>query len=133
MSKGSVIRQVTRGDWCVRDIQRVDEEKGKIYFSASGVNKGEDPYFVHYYSIGLDGRDMRCLTPEAAEHSAVYSSDHRFLIDSYSTVGEAPVTLLRDAADGKLLRTLEKADISRSTPARAAPTRPRVSSRTTGT
>ena len=113
VSKGSVIRQVTRGDWCVRDIQRVDEEKGKIYFSASGVNKGEDPYFVHYYSIGLDGRDMRCLTPEAAEHSAVYSYDHRFLIDSYSTVGEAPVTLLRDAADGKLLRTLEKADISR--------------------
>ena len=42
MQKAKVIRQITKGDWFVRGIQRVDEEKGEIYFSASGVNKNED-------------------------------------------------------------------------------------------
>lgn len=49
VQKSKVIRQITKGEWFVRGIQRVDEEKGEIYFSASGVNKNEDPYLVHYY------------------------------------------------------------------------------------
>lgn len=49
VQKSKVIRQITKGDWFVRGIQRVDEEKGEIYFSASGVNRNEDPYLVHYY------------------------------------------------------------------------------------
>ena len=47
VQKSKVIRQITKGDWFVRGIQRVDEENGEIYFSASGVNKNEDPYLVH--------------------------------------------------------------------------------------
>lgn len=106
-----VIRQVTKGDWCVRQVVRVDEEAGYVYFSASGVNKDEDPYLVHYYRIGLDGKGMVCLTPAEGEHSARFSSDFRYMVDTYSMVDKAPVTELR-TTDGKLLRTLETADIS---------------------
>ena len=113
VSKGNVLHQVTRGEWCVREVQWVDEQQGRIYFSASGVNKDEDPYFVHYYSIGLDGKNMRCLTPAPANHNAIYSYDHRYLADTYSTVSTAPVTELRDASDGRCVSTLETADISR--------------------
>ena len=108
---GHPIRQITRGEWCVREVMRVDEEAGLIFFSASGVNKDEDPYLVHYYRIGIDGRGMKCLTPEEGNHKAVFSPDYRYLIDTYSTVDRAPVTELR-TTDGQLVRTLETADIN---------------------
>lgn len=109
---GKVIRQITRGPWCVRQVLKVDELKQVIYFSASGVNKDEDPYLVHYYRIGFNGKDMICLTPEKAQHQAVFSSDYRYLVDTYSLVDQAPVTVLRDADSGKLIKVLERADIS---------------------
>ena len=112
VQKAKVIRQITKGDWFVRGIQRVDEEKGEIYFSASGMNKNEDPYLVHYYKIGMDGKNMVVLTPEEGNHSVQYTHDFRYLLDTYSKVDQAPVTVVRDAQTGKLLKTLEKADIS---------------------
>ena len=112
VQKAKVIRQITKGDWFVRGIQRVDEEKGEIYFSASGVNKNEDPYLVHYYKIGMDGKNMVALTPEEGNHSVQYTHDFRYLLDTYSKVDQAPVTVVRDAQTGRLLKTLEKADIS---------------------
>ena len=112
VQKAKVIRQITKGDWFVRGIQRVDEEKGEIYFSASGVNKNEDPYLVHYYKIGMDGKNMVALTPEEGNHNVQYTHDFRYLLDTYSKVDQAPVTVVRDAQTGNLLKTLEKADIS---------------------
>ena len=108
-----VIRQITKGPWCVRDIQYVDEKEGTIYYSASGRNSGEDPYHVHYYKIGIDGKNLVELTPEPGNHNAIYSYDRRYLVDTYSTVATAPVTVLRNVSDGSLLRTLETADVSR--------------------
>ena len=106
------IRQITKGPWYVRQVQYVDEQDGIVYFSANGVNKKEDPYFIHYYKIGLDGKNMQELTPEPAMHRATYSSDHQYLVDVYSTVSQAPVAVVRNARDGSLVMELEKADIS---------------------
>lgn len=113
MEKGRVVRQLTKGDWFVREVQHVDEQQGIVYFSASGMNKGEDPYLIHYYKVGLDGKNLVCLTPEDGNHQAAFSYDHRYLIDTWSKVDTPPVTLLRSAADGAALKTLEQADISK--------------------
>ena len=111
--KGQLIRQVTKGEFYVREIQHVDEKAGVVYFSANGMNKDEDPYLIHYYRIGLDGRHLLCLTPEGGHHKAVFTDDMQYLIDTYSTVENPPVTVLRRSKDGRLLRTLETADITR--------------------
>ncbi|WP_276892444.1 S9 family peptidase [Hallella bergensis] len=110
---GVNMRQITKGDWFVRAVQHVDEKQGVIYFSASGVNKKEDPYLVHFYRIDLDGKNMVCLTPDEGNHTVAYSPDYRYLVDTYSKVDQAPVTQLRSAVDGRLLKTLETADISK--------------------
>ena len=110
--KDKLVRQVTKGEYYVRGIQRVDEEAGAIYFSACGMNKNEDPYLIHYYKIGLNGKGLVCLTPEEGNHSATYTDDMAFLIDTYSTVTTPPVTVLRSGKDGSILRTLETADIT---------------------
>src|SRR5574344_519457 len=108
-----VIRQITKGPWCIKEIIKVDEKQGVIYFSACGVNKNEDPYFVHYYRIGIDGKNMKCLTPADGSHDAKFSSDMKYIVDKYSKVDVPPVTELRSAVDGKLIQTLEQADITK--------------------
>ena len=109
--KGQLVRQITKGEYYVRDIQYVDEKAGVIYFSACGMNKHEDPYLIHYYKIGLNGKGLVCLTPEEGTHNATFTDDMAYFIDRYSTVTTPPVTVLRSGKDGKILRTLETADI----------------------
>lgn len=113
VKKGKVMRQITKGAWCIREIQYVDEQNQQIYFSACGVNPGEDPYLIHYYKIGMDGKNMVALTPEEGQHTALYSYDRKYLLDTYSKVDQAPVTVLRDGQTGNILKTLETADISK--------------------
>ena len=112
---GRPTHQITKGEWYVRGVQYVDEANQQIYFSANGMNKDEDPYLIHYYRIGFDGKGLTALTPEEGMHNAWYSSDYKYLVDVYSKVDQAPVAVLRDARDGKIIMPLEKADISRLT------------------
>lgn len=107
------IRQITKGEWYVREVLRVDEDNRQIYFSANGVQPGEDPYLIRYYRIGFDGKGMVCLTPEEGMHRAWFSEDMNYLVDVYSMVNKAPVAVLRSAEDGKVVMPLETADISR--------------------
>lgn len=105
--------QITRGEWYVRDVLKVDEANGRIYFSANGVNTDEDPYFIRYYSIDFDGNNLTDLTPAKGTHKAGFSRDMKYLVDVYSTVADAPVVVLRNAADGSEVMPLETADITR--------------------
>lgn len=110
---GYPIRQVTKGEWVVRRVLRVDEEKGIIFFTASGVNKDEDPYLVHYYKIGMDGKNMVCLTPENGNHEAQFNEDYTYLVDTYSRMDEAPVTVLRSVENPDQVTELGRVDLSR--------------------
>ena len=110
--KAAVDHQVTKGKWYVRDVVKVDEKNKWIYFSANGDVAGEDPYLIHYYKIGFDGKHLTALTPEHGTHQAVFSDDFQYMADTYSTVADAPVTVLRSTADGRVLKTIATADLS---------------------
>lgn len=109
---GKVKNQITKGDWYVRSVLKVDDQARRIWFQASGVNKDEDPYFIRYYSINYDGSDMRDMTPSKGMHTAYLSHDNKYIVDVTSTVSDAPVAVLRNAETGELVMDLEKADIS---------------------
>ncbi len=109
---GAVKNQITRGEWLVRGIDRVDEEKNQIWFRALGIVPGEDPYHVHYARINRDGTGLVLLTEGDGNHQVRYSPDRRFLIDTYSRVNLPPVTELRKVEDGKLVVEVERGDDS---------------------
>ena len=46
---GKVKNQITKGQWVVRLVEFVDEPKRQVYFRASGMYPGKDPYFTHSY------------------------------------------------------------------------------------
>ncbi len=109
---GQVKNQITKGEWVVRNVIRVDEEKRNIIFAASGKEQG-DPYYLYYYSINFDGSGLKLLTEGNGNHRVSFSSDFRFMVDSWSRVDMAPISVLRETSNGNHLMTLEKADISK--------------------
>ena len=109
---GAVKNQITKGDWAVRNVVRVDEEARQIVFSANGMYPGKDPYFVHYYRINFDGTGLTPLTTADANHAVSFSPDRQFYVDTYSRVDLAPVAELHKTADASLVMDVQKADIS---------------------
>ncbi len=109
---GKLKNQITTGEGVVTQLLRVDEQNRQLYFLAVGKEKGRDPYFSHFYRVGFDGKNLSLLTPEDGNHDVSLSPSGRYLFDSYSKPDVPPVAVLRDA-DGKLINTIEKADISK--------------------
>jgi len=109
---GKLKNQITKGEWIVRGIDRVDEDKRQIWFKASGRNQGQDPYLIHFYRINFDGSGLVALTEGDGNHDITYSPDGKYLIDVYSRVDLPPATELRRVSDGKLVCALETSDLS---------------------
>ena len=109
---GKVKNQITRGDWVVRGVTKVDEAKRQVWFSASGMYPGKDPYLVHFYRIDFDGSNLVTLTEADANHDLRFSSDMAYYVDTYSRVDLPTVSELRRTSDRSLVATLEKPDVS---------------------
>jgi len=111
---GEVVKQLTKGEWVVRDVIHINEKEEYMLISGNGMNQhsGEDPYNIHYYRINLKTGDVIDLTPEYANHRGYFSSDFQYLVDVYSKPDTPPVSVVRSAADGKVVMELQKADIS---------------------
>src|SRR5258708_37456051 len=108
---GKVKSQIMRGNWVVRGVEHVDEEKRQIWFRASGINPGQDPYFVNVYRINFDGTGLTALTHGNGNHSVSFSPDRKYYVDTWSTVDTPPVSELRLAEDRKTIAELERGDI----------------------
>ncbi|HEY1525704.1 MAG TPA: DPP IV N-terminal domain-containing protein [Candidatus Angelobacter sp.] len=109
---GALKNQITKGPWLVREIKHVDEANRWLYFTAGGYKAGEDPYLRQLFRIKLDGSDLQALTPENADHEITFSPTGDYFVDTYSRPDLIPVSVLR-AANGKFIRELERADISK--------------------
>jgi dipeptidyl aminopeptidase/acylaminoacyl peptidase len=125
---GKLKRKLTTGARTVRDIVGIDEHRRRIVYAAGGTDRDEDPYFVRLYSVWLDGGRETLLTPERGVHlaarqpvgnaspgsasAAALSPDGAHIVESYSALDTPPVSVLRSATDGRVIATLENADVS---------------------
>lgn len=109
---GKLKRQISSGAWSVIALMGVDERHRALYVLGAGREAGRDPYFVHLYKLAFDGGVPRLLTPEDATHVISMAPSGEYFVDRYSRPEVSPTTVLRDR-DGKLVKLLEKADITR--------------------
>ena len=107
---GELINAVTQGDWVVRGVERVDQLRQQVWFSASGMNPAQDPYYLHLCRVDFDGQNLTVLTEGDGNHSWEFSPDQRWLIDRFSRVDLPTVTTVRSAEDGALICELERGD-----------------------
>ena len=108
---GKVKNQITKGNWPIREVIKVDEELRQIYFTASGLDSDQDPYLLHYCRIDFDGKNFKRLTTENGNHNVTFSPDYKFYVDQYSRVDLPPITLLK-SVNNKTILELQQADIS---------------------
>lgn len=122
---GALKNALTSGSWMVREIIRIDEAAGTLYFSAIGAEDSANPYYRAIWRVKLDGTGLTRLTREDADHevrvpadaasatafgqappapeTAGFSPDGAYFVDSYSTPTQPSVTLIRDARGSRIL------------------------------
>jgi dipeptidyl aminopeptidase/acylaminoacyl peptidase len=88
----------------------VDEQNRQIWFEAGGIRPDQDPYYIHLCRVNFDGSGLVVLTEGDGTHKVEFSPDRRFFLDQWSRVDQPPITELREAREGKLIRELESAD-----------------------
>ncbi|MCY1523030.1 Prolyl tripeptidyl peptidase [compost metagenome] len=108
---GQLKNQITKGDWLVTRLLKVDEKNRQLIFMGCGREPG-NPYFQYLYKIGFDGNNLVCLTPETGNHSVSFSPSENYFLDTYSQP-DVPPTFSYRSMSGKLISELERTDVSR--------------------
>ena len=113
LKTGQPQRAITTGEGNVTKVLHLDRGSRTLWFVGVGRTPGVDPYYRQLFKVDVDTGKTTLLTPEDADHTITMSPDGKYFVDSYSTPTTPPVTVLRSAADGHVLVTVAKADISR--------------------
>lgn len=108
---GKVKNQITKGEWVVTRMTKVDEKNRVIYFFTCGLQP-ENPYFSQFCKIGFDGKNFAVLSPGPGTHSISFSPSEKYFIDTYSKPDVPSVSVLRDLT-GKQVLELERTDVTR--------------------
>lgn len=111
LTTGALKLPITAGRWNVLQVLRVDEKERLLWFLGAGREPG-DPYFRYLYRVRFDGKDLRLLSPDSADHDIGLPPAGRHFVDNYSRPETPTVSVLRDA-EGRLVLPLERMDISR--------------------
>ena len=102
--------RITKGDWLVRKLLHIDENKRELFFTAGGKEEG-NPYHVYLYKVNFDGTELTCLTPEKGSHKINPSPDWNYFVTTYSSTMNPPVSVLKNR-DGNIIHELSKSDLS---------------------
>src|SRR5207253_5283288 len=98
-----LLAQITRGDWEVDDVARVDEQAQAVYFTSTQ----KSPIERQFYRTALSGGTPLELTQEHGTHGVSMAPDGKHFLDTYSTAMTPPQQRLYNA-DGSLVATLEE-------------------------
>ena len=100
---GSLIRQLTKGEWMIDGVRAVDEAGGQMYFTGNR----EHPTETQLYAVSLEGGVVRRITPEPGTHQVVVDITRQQFIDVHSAMDTPPRVLLRSLTDGAVQHTFE--------------------------
>ena len=108
LSTKKLKNKITSGNWLVRKIMHIYNDKREIIFTAGGKEKG-NPYHVYLYKVNFDGNNLTCLTPETGTHSINPSPNWTYFVTTYSTTNIAPKSILKNR-NGKTLFQLSSSN-----------------------
>ncbi len=128
LADGRLKRKLSADDRSVRDIIDIDAGNRFVYYTSGGGEDDDDAYHTHIHRVHLDKGEPQRLTGRDGVHSvalapvgrltssttapSALSPDGRWLVDTWSTLSQAPVSVIRATDDGRIVATLERADAS---------------------
>lgn len=107
---GQQITQVTMGQWLVRNLLWVDEDRRQLWFVAGGLVE-HDPYVRQICRIDLDGSGFTRLTDDHLDHDAISPPEGGYLVDRASTSTQPPQSKVLDR-DGQVQVELESPGVA---------------------
>ena len=106
---GSAPVAITKGDYEVASIVRVDEGANILYYMA---RDGDNAMKLQFHRVKLDGTGEEGLTDPRFHHSVNLSPDGKAFLDIRQTHDIPPATALM-SIEGKTLATLAESDLSK--------------------
>jgi len=107
---GKLLTTLTRHEFEVAGIVRVDEDAGRLHYLA---RSGDNPMKVQLHRVRLDGTDDTRLTDPAFHHTVDFAPDGRHFVDIEQTHDQPPTSWLR-SADGTIFGRLAASDLTRA-------------------
>jgi dipeptidyl-peptidase-4 len=95
---GAVVASLTKGDWDVEKIAAIDEDRGRVYFTADKVARLER----RLHAVPLAGGEIVTLTGERGVHAIAMHRDGRTYVDEHSASDRPPRAVVRDVDGGEL-------------------------------
>ena len=99
---GSLVKQVTKGNWDVTGYLGYDSKKKLVYY----ISAETSPLRRNVYSINIDGTGKKRLSTKEGTNEAVFSEGFKYYINYFSNVSTPPYITLNNSK-GKLIRVLE--------------------------
>ncbi len=78
---GDLIKQLTKGDWVVKDFLGFDTKGSKACFTATK----DSPLERQVYTVNLNNGKITKLSSGQGSHKAVFNADKKYFIDVYSS------------------------------------------------
>lgn len=100
--KGKLVNQITKGNWDIVDLKGVDEKTNTVFYTSAESS----PTQRDLYSIKLDGKGKKQLSPVGGSTSAAFSTGMKYYIQ-YHSDANTPNEITLHNADGKLIKVLE--------------------------
>jgi dipeptidyl-peptidase-4 len=101
---GTLVRQLTNGDWPVDGVRSLDHQGRRLYFAAWT----DTPIERHLYRVSLDGGDPVRITREPGMHDGAAARDGSSFVDLFDSRTQPPGCVVRKP-DGTALWTLHEA------------------------
>jgi dipeptidyl-peptidase-4 len=101
---GTLVRQLTNGDWPVDGVRSLDHQGRRLYFAAWT----DTPIERHLYRVSLDGGDPVRITREPGMHDGAAARDGSSFVDLFDSRTQPPSCVVRKP-DGTALWTLHEA------------------------
>ncbi len=99
---GTMEKQLTDGEWEIRSLIGLDEDKKSCFFTAAK----DSPLEMHLYRLDLATGEIKQLTEKAGSHRIQFSSDKTFYLDTWSNFLTMPQTSVHKN-DGTEIRKLD--------------------------
>ncbi len=104
---GTRKRQLTRGEWRVRDILHVDDASGTVFVLAQPGRIGET-WNTDVRRVRLDGSGVETITTQPGTYQVRVAPDGRHFLATRSSITE-PTTITLHRADGTVVREVASA------------------------
>lgn len=103
--KGTLVKQLTKGNWEVKDVTGFDEKGANLFFHANE----QSPINQDFYSVSIKSGKLTRITKDNGFHAAVLSSKGDYIIDAYTSSTVPREYRIINTANGKS-NTIFKAD-----------------------